>query len=104
VGFSIEEDPICVFEDLFPGIDDTGLDVSGGIEDFTSKVACGCNDHKSEIRNINKGRYLWKTETQLSGPDSHLLRYPSNVGWRESRKDPMTGILNRGPAIPLLFI
>jgi len=46
---------------------------------------------------------LWNTETQLSGPEFHLARYPSNVGFKESRKAPMTGILNLGPAIPFLF-
>lgn len=29
VGFSVEEDPICVFEDFLAGIDNAGLDVVG---------------------------------------------------------------------------
>jgi hypothetical protein len=43
--------------------------------------------------------YLWNTETQLSGPLAHWLRYESNFGCNACKKGPMNGILNDGPAI-----
>lgn len=49
--------------------------------------------------------YLWKTETQLRGPLSHLEWYSSNLGSMDSRNGPIKGVLNKGPAmLPLLRI
>jgi hypothetical protein len=75
MGFSIEEDPVGVLEDFLAGINNTGLNESRRVEDFTSKVSGGRNDYESSNEHQDtEGYYLWKTETQLSGPDSHLLR------------------------------
>lgn len=43
--------------------------------------------------------YLWKTDTQLSGPLAHCARYPSNLGCKACINGPMSGILSGGPAI-----
>ena len=76
MGFAVEEDPVCVFEDFLACVDNTRLYVIGRIEDFTGKVSSWCNYHESNKSTTCDVRvmYLWKTETQLKGPDSHLLR------------------------------
>lgn len=48
---------------------------------------------------IDVDAYLWKTDTQLSGPLAHCARYPSNFGCRACINGPMSGILSGGPAI-----
>ena len=47
MGFSIEEDPVGVLEDFLAGINNTWLNESRRVEDFTSKVSGGSNDYKS---------------------------------------------------------
>lgn len=47
--------------------------------------------------------YLWKTETQLSGPDDHFSWYLVNEGLTESKKGPMKGAFHVGPMMEPLF-
>lgn len=59
----------------------------------------------SEIlaREMGKGQlaatYLWKTDTQLSGPLAHLPIYSDHLGSIDWRKGPMKGAFHDGPAI-----
>lgn len=47
--------------------------------------------------------YLWKTETQLRGPDSHFAWYLLKSGLTDSRNGPMKGAFHMGPTIEPLF-
>jgi hypothetical protein len=47
--------------------------------------------------------YLWKTETQLNGPELHFAWYLVNDGLTESRKGPMKGAFHAGPMMEPLF-
>lgn len=46
-----------------------------------------------------KAPYLWKTETQLRAPESHLAWYFLKSGFTDSRNGPMKGAFHAGPAI-----
>jgi len=65
VGFSIEEDPVCVFEDLFAGVDDTWLDISWRMEDFPRKVSSGCDNDESFFKKMSIDHFLEDGETYL---------------------------------------
>jgi hypothetical protein len=43
--------------------------------------------------------YLWKTDTQLRGPDSHFSWYFLKSGFTDSRNGPMKGAFHAGPTI-----
>lgn len=45
------------------------------------------------------GAYLWKTETQLNSPLSHLALYSWNLGLTDCKKGPMKGIFHEGPTM-----
>lgn len=47
--------------------------------------------------------YLWKTETQLRGPEHHFAWYFLKSGLTDSRNGPMKGVLSVGPTIDPLF-
>ena len=49
MGFTVEEDPIGMFEDFLAGIDDTWLDIIWGVEYFASEISCWSDDDKPEI-------------------------------------------------------
>ena len=115
VGFAVKEYPVVCTEQLVCDIDDTGLDVGGGVEDLSSHIAGRCNN--DEPRNYQPsvsgfayelfggwGNYLWKTETQLRGPLSHLPRYSSNLGSMDCKKGPMKGSFHEGPTMEPLLV
>lgn len=52
---------------------------------------------------VQRGPYLWKTETQLRGPDNHFAWYLVKSGFTDSRKGPMKGVFHAGPTIEPLF-
>jgi hypothetical protein len=90
VGFSRDEDPGVVADDVFCDGDDAGFCEAGGFEDLVGDVAVGYeNDEpfspmlvyflqRTLFTLLGQGRklgtYLWKTETQLRGPLAHCLR------------------------------
>lgn len=43
--------------------------------------------------------YLWKTDTQLRGPEAHLAWYLVKSGRTDSRNGPMKGAFHAGPTI-----
>jgi len=49
VGLSVEEDPVVVSKQLGGNIDDSGLDISRGVEDLASHIASGSDNNKSGI-------------------------------------------------------
>jgi hypothetical protein len=53
--------------------------------------------HATSVR--YRGAYLWKTETQLRGPDAHFAWYLVKSGLTDSRKGPMKGAFHAGPTI-----
>ena len=51
---SIEKDPVGVFEDFLPGINNARLNEGGRVEYFTSKVSSRSNDNKSRNEQQDK--------------------------------------------------
>ena len=84
VGLTVEEDPVVGAKELVGNIDDARLDVHRGIEHLTGHVSgrsdndepgaiCqfGCF-HLVGLWKSSGVAHLWKTETQLRGPLTHL--------------------------------
>ena len=88
---AIQEHPVILAEQLMRRIDDTGFDIGRRVKDLPGHVTGGCDDDEpmevwyqplSQRRNDTRlgNTYLWKTETQLSSPLSHLALYSWNLG------------------------